>query len=279
MTLIRLPADAGVDEILGHIEEHGYCVVERLVSPEIIEQLNQEMAPHLAAGSYGVELLGAKTRRIGGLLARSPASHKLIANPKVLAVADRHLSPAAGNFQLSLTMLNCLGPGEKPQGLHRDEMVWGFPFPVDYPIGLNTVWALDDFTKENGGTRVFPGSHKSDLPMEAYNEEDAVIAVMPKGSAIIYSGKLVHAAGGNSSQATRSALLVDYAVGWVRQEENQFLSTPIEVARTFPREVQKLMGYDMGAIGIGHAFSFEHPLVALYPEWSPLPCTSEPPPP
>ena len=73
---------------------------------------------------------------------------------------------------------------------------------------------------------------------------------MPRGSALIYSGKLYHGAGENKSDRVRKALDLGYAVGWVRQEENQYLSFFIEIARTLPEDLLRLMGY-AGAHGYG----------------------------
>ncbi len=277
MSLIRLSSGASSDEVMAILQEHGYCIVENLASPAEIDAINGEMARHLeAAHSGNVEGLGTRTRRAGALISRSPASRRLIAHPSVLQIADRLLRKNATAFQLNLTQLICIDPGEQAQVLHRDENAWDhFAFPIDYDVELSTIWALDDFTEENGATRIVPGSHKTDRALGLYSQADTLPALMPRGSLLVYSGKVVHGGGANRSRSSRRALNVDYCVAWVRQEENQYLTIPIEVARTLDRDLQKLMGYQMGSVGMGYVRNYEDPVVALYPDMGPVPGITE----
>lgn len=278
MSLFRVSADTKLDEIMAGIDEHGYCIVERLLPEAAIDAVNAEMAPYLEGADTGqYATLGTKTRRSGALIARSPASHRLIMDPLVLSVADRLLRRTATVVQLNLTQIICIDPGEKAQFLHRDEMAWdAYPhFPRDYHIELSTIWALDDFTEENGATRIVPGSHRSDRFADSYTPEETMAAEMSKGSVLVYSGKTVHGGGANRSAATRRACNIDYCVGWVRQEENQYLTVPIETARTLDPELRNLMGYQMGAAAIGYVRDYEDPIVALHPDMGPAPVKND----
>jgi ectoine hydroxylase-related dioxygenase (phytanoyl-CoA dioxygenase family) len=86
---------------------------------------------------------------------------------------------------------------------------------------------------------------------------------MPRGSALFYTGKVFHGAGANRSAQIRRAINITYAVGWVRQEENQFLSCPLDIARTLPDDLLKVMGYQMGCFALGYVRDFEDPMVAI----------------
>jgi ectoine hydroxylase-related dioxygenase (phytanoyl-CoA dioxygenase family) len=78
-----------------------------------------------------------------------------------------------------------------------------------------------------------------------------------------YSGKVYHGAAANKSDKVRQGINITYCVGWVRQEENQYLSTPIGVARTLDPDLLKLMGYQMGGLAMGYIRDFEDPMRAI----------------
>ncbi|MEM8769094.1 MAG: phytanoyl-CoA dioxygenase family protein [Pseudomonadota bacterium] len=142
-------------------------------------------------------------------------------------------------------------PGESDQLLHRDRDAWGGYLPRDIETQLNTMWALTDFTAENGATRVAPGSAARPKEREPAPEE-IVQAEMTRGSVLFFTGSVIHAGGGNNSNDVRMGLNVDYCLDWLRQEENQYLSCPPEIARTLPQELTELMGYTAGGIALGY---------------------------
>ena len=266
---ISLSSSATLDEVMAVLNMQGYCIIEKLVTENVMDAVNAEMAPFVdkvkdkntAEHSSGLHI-----HRCGALIARSPSSHQLIQHPLVLAAANRWLGRNASVFQLNLTQIIRIAPKGKPQGLHRDEAAWDFyQFPLDYEVGLNSMWALDDFTEENGATRVVPESHISHRNPSSYTYADTLPAEMPKGSLMIWSGKLVHGGGANKSKSARRGLNIDYCVGWVRQEENQYLSVPVKVARSLDDSLLKLMGYQRGGGMVGYVRDFEEPLVALNP--------------
>jgi ectoine hydroxylase-related dioxygenase (phytanoyl-CoA dioxygenase family) len=168
----------------------------------------------------------------------------------------------ASRFQLQLTQIISVYPGSPAQKLHQDETIWDFfPFPLDYQPQCSLLWALTDYTEENGATRVVPNSQ--DQKGRRYSYEESLPAEMKRGSALFYTGKIFHGAGENRSNGVRMALNATYCAGWLRQEENQYLTTPIEVARTLPDDLLKLMGYQMGCLGMGYIRDFEDPLVTV----------------
>ncbi|WP_197382175.1 phytanoyl-CoA dioxygenase family protein, partial [Mycolicibacterium mengxianglii] len=244
----HLPNTATMEEISSALREDGFVIVDNLVPPELMDQIAEELTDYIDTTPAGRDdFVGRLTRRTGGLIARSPASRELVMHPLVLAVVGEMLKKATA-YQLHLTQIISVYPGETAQPLHRDELAWDFfPFPEDYDVQCNTIWAMTDFTKENGATRVVPGSHKVyDKQGKDYTEADEARAVMAKGSVFFYTGKVYHSAAPNVSDMVRQGINITYAVGWVRQEENQYLSCPIEIAKTLDDDLLKVMGYQMG---------------------------------
>lgn len=264
-----LSASSTIDDVMATLNKQGYCIIENLMPEDVMDAVNAEMEPHIDAiknmkteeHSQGVYI-----HRCGGLIGRSPSSHQLIQHPMVLAAANQFLTKNASVVQLNLTQIIRVSPNGNPQILHRDESAWDFyQFPIDYEVELSSMWALDDFTEENGATRVVPGSHTSSRSHVSYSHADTIAAEMPKGSLMIWSGKLVHGGGENKTQIARRGLNIDYCVGWVRQEENQYLSVPIESVRSLDEGLIKLMGYQRGGNLVGYIRDYEEPMAALYP--------------
>jgi ectoine hydroxylase-related dioxygenase (phytanoyl-CoA dioxygenase family) len=261
--LQRLSSDATSDQVAAAIRADGACIVERLASEELLDRFAAEMAPwmeHVAPG--GEDFTGTYTRRAGALIARSPAARELVTHPLVLGTVPKVL-PKHTAFQLHLTQTIAIGPGETSQLIHRDQWAWDFfPFPSGFDVQCNTIWALTDFTEENGATRVVPGSNSWDDRLRI-DATDTVPATMPRGSVLLYSGSVYHGGGANNSLDTRVGINITYCLGWLRQEENQYLSCPPEIARTLDPELLKLMGYRHGAFALGYSDDLRDPLQAL----------------
>jgi ectoine hydroxylase-related dioxygenase (phytanoyl-CoA dioxygenase family) len=263
-TIPRFDAAAASEQVAAALREHGVAIVEHLAPPELCDAVEADLQPHIAATpTGGDEFTGAHTRRTGALLARAPSTTDMIAHPLVLDVADKVLWEKKTTFQLHLTQAITIGPGADPQYLHRDQWCFDFfPFPDDMHVEVSTIWALDDFTEANGATRVVPGSHGSADP-RSWTMSDTVAAEMPRGSVVLYTGRTVHGGGANTSDRWRTGVNVDYVLGWLRQEENQYLSVPIEIVRQLPKRVQELMGYEMGAYALGYIDDVRSPMRLL----------------
>ena len=150
--------------------------------------------------------------------------------------------------------------------IHRDQWAYdSYSFAKDYPVQLATIWAMTDFTAQNGATRIIPGSHRFEDKLR-FTESDTEPAEMAKGSVVLYAGATYHGAGANRSNETRSGITVQYNVSWLRQEENQYLSVPIDIARTLPVELLRLMGYQFGAYSLGYADDLRDPIEIVRPE-------------
>ena len=224
------------------------------------------MAPFLEAAPKGADDFdGLETRRTGSLMARSPSTHGVILDPTVLGVADRALAHAT-NYQLHCTQIIDVGPGSNPQPIHRDQWAFDFfPFPKGFDSTFSTMWALTDFTAENGATRVVPGS-RQDEHRKQFAPEDALPAEMKSGSVLLYTGSLYHGGGENQSDGHRVGLIVHYSLAWLRQEENQYLGCPQEVLDELPEQLLRLMGYAKGSYSLGFIDGGQDPIVAVRPD-------------
>jgi ectoine hydroxylase-related dioxygenase (phytanoyl-CoA dioxygenase family) len=263
MSIPRFSAKAEGPAVIEALQKEGCAIVERLVEPAVMERALAEVRPYLEATALGPDdFAGRRTRRTGGLVARSQTCRDLIMHPLVLAAVGGVLSKAT-SFQLHLTQVIAIGPGEKGQPIHRDQWAFDFfPFPQGYEVQCNTIWAMNDFTAENGGTRVVPGSNRAEDRL-AFAEEQTQAAEMPAGSVLFYTGALYHGGGANRSQSVRYGLNLTYVVSWLRQEENQYLAVPAEIARTLPVPLLRLIGYQRGAYALGYVDDLRDPLDVL----------------
>lgn len=262
--ICRLPATATADEIARDLHAHGVVIIERLLDHEVCDRLTAELAPWLETTPYGGDpFSGVRTRRTGGLLSKCPTSAAMVAHPVVLEVVDRVLWPKKTTFQLHLTQSIAIGPDSPAQMLHRDHWCFDFfPFPRDVDVEVSTIWALTDFTEVNGATRVVPDSHRT--PDDAvYSPADTLPAEMPRGSVVLYLGSTVHGGGANLSDEVRIGVNVDYVLGWLRQEENQYLTYSLDEVRGFPERVQRLLGYEPGAYALGYIDGGRSPMTLL----------------
>jgi len=217
----------------------GYVILERLIDEAGCDLVRRE-AQGLFVGSGRNAFEGFKTQRVYNILAKTRVADDLIDHPRVLALLDRIFEP---NYLLSNAQFINILPGEEAQALHHDDGFYKLPRPHPQ-LGAATIWAIDDFTADNGATAIIPESHlwNSDaLP----RSEQTIPCVMPAGSAIFFLGTLWHGGGANRSNRPRLAFTGQYCAPWLRQQENFFLEVPREIARTLRPAIQGLMGYSI----------------------------------
>ncbi len=252
MGVQTLPADASQEDILAVLEADGAAIVANLISAEQVKEMVDQVTPFIQQTPMGRDdFSGRHTQRTGALVARTPACHDLILHPSILPTAETFLGPFTDKIILHLTQTIHINPGNPAQPLHRDRLAWGTHIPQTIEPQFNTIWALTDFTAENGATRCVPGSHKWDWQRRA-EPEQIVQAEMPAGSVFIYTGSVLHSGGENRSSEARMGLNLTYTLGWLRQEENQYLSCPPHIARTLAPELQELLGYTQGNYALGY---------------------------
>ena len=263
MTVQHLPPDASADDVAAVIAADGCAIIDRLAPPKLLDRVDTEMSAHVERTPYGTDdFAGPRTRRTGGLVARSEASRELVLDELVLGTVD-HVLAHVNNYQLHLTQLIRIEPGAPPQVVHRDQWAFDFfTFPTGYQVQCNTIWAATDFTEANGATRVVPGSHLAEDKLR-FELADTEPAEMERGSVLLYVGSLYHGGGPNQSDADRVGVNITYSVGWLRQEENQFLTVPPEIARELPERLQRLLGYSLGAYALGYVDDLRDPLDVL----------------
>lgn len=267
--ILSAHAPALADEVAARVERDGYAiltdVLDRGTCAALVEEIERiERDQAIPFGKNDFE--GFRTRRIFNLIARGPRFRELVVNPTILAVVEAILGEG---YLLSGTTSMHIGPGETPQLLHPDDGMVTLPRPHPATM-VTTLWALSDFTSENGATRFVPGSHKRPgLVPQAGEDAEAICAAMPAGSVLVFHASLWHGGGPNSTRdSERYGLSIQYVAGWCRQQQNLMLGTPREVVATYPRRLQELIGYSLFRNVMGHV-DRENPLRLLDVEIEP----------
>ncbi len=241
-------------QIAAALDESGCVVVHGMNTGSQVDRVKDELAPYMSTVAVQESdnpdsFYPANTRRVPALMARSNSSHRMALNPLVADLCDEHLGPNCELYQLHVSAALEIGPGAREQILHREEDPFTF-FTLPRPkMILATMWAMGDFTKVNGATLLVPGSHRWQSERKAAPDE-VVSAEMPMGSMLVWLGGTLHAAGANMSNEWRYGVILTYSLGWLRQEENQYLDLPADIAETMSSELKTLVGYKMhGSLG------------------------------
>jgi ectoine hydroxylase-related dioxygenase (phytanoyl-CoA dioxygenase family) len=239
----------------GHLERmkrDGFTIVENAIDPGLVEQLRQDiwrLERELAVQPASNLFEGVRTTRIYNLLARGAIYQQVPVHEHVLPIVEGVLD--RGCLVSSLSSI-AIGPGEAAQPLHADDQLIPLPKP-HVSIICNSMWALTDFTAENGATRVVPGSHRADRSPQPFGEPvETIAAEMPAGSVMVFDGSIWHGGGANRTNERRLGLAMNYCSGWMRQQENQQLGIPLEIARTFSPRLRALAGFGLYRKLIGH---------------------------
>jgi hypothetical protein len=248
----RNPADAtdpvgegsseSIDRLAASVREQGYAIAPGIVPPALVGELTQTIDRLLVdlAIPYGQNaFLGRATRRIFNLLARDPAFREVPVFDGTLPVVERLLDDEC--LLSSLTAIE-MGPGQARQPLHCDDGSHGLPRPGPTSIVV-AIWALTDFTRENGGTHLVPGSHRESRIPRKGDQPETIQAEMPAGSVLFYDASLWHGGGENRTGDRRLGIVANYCAGFLRQEECQLLALPREQVAEFPPRLRRLVGY------------------------------------
>lgn len=253
-----MAASIDVAAVLDEIRREGYAVRTGVLAPAEVAALREALDPLVAATPRGRNPFeGFHTRRVYSPLAKTRALDDLVLSPWMEELATGLIGP----HTLSSLIAIDIGPGEVAQEIHYDAAA--YPLPRTFrEVVFNTMWALDDFTADNGATVVYPGSHlweDGTPPPEA----EPVQAVMPAGSVLIWPGRTLHGGGANHTDRPRLGLVIELVAGWLRQHENIQAAVPPEVARELPERMQELIGYHLYPQFLGYVDG-RHPRKVLH---------------
>jgi ectoine hydroxylase-related dioxygenase (phytanoyl-CoA dioxygenase family) len=253
--------EAAIQRLAAQVRSEGWVVIPNAIDESLVDAIHEDLLRlEKSLGIVPADNLfeGLHTTRIYNLLIHGPLYERIPIHPNILPVAEQVLDP--GLLVSSLSSI-AIGPTESAQPIHSDDQVIPIPKPHP-PIICNTMWAITDFTEENGATRLCPGTHLADHspnPLEMY---DSVPAEMAKGSVLVWVGSLWHGGGSNHTDQRRVGIAMNYCAGFIRQQENQQLGIPLDTVKRFPRRLQELCGFSIYNGLIGH-IDKQHPGKAL----------------
>ncbi|MHB8592726.1 MAG: phytanoyl-CoA dioxygenase family protein [Acidimicrobiales bacterium] len=249
--------DATAERYAEKIRTEGWVVVPGAIDLELVDTINDDLLRlEKDLGIVPADNLfeGVHTTRIYNLLVHGPIYERIPVHPNVLPLVEKILDP--GLLISSLSSI-AIGPDESAQPIHSDDQLVPLPKPHP-PIICNTMWAITDFTEENGATRLCPGTHVADRSPNPLEHYDTIPAEMSKGSVLVWVGSLWHGGGANTTQSRRVGIAMNYCAGYIRQQENQQLGIPLATLRHFPRRLQELCGFSIYNGLMGH-IDKQHP--------------------
>ena len=268
-------------EILEVLAQDGGVIVHNMLSPQVVANLLKELAPQSESSQVGPKsdnenvnyFWGQQTKRFTRLAQRSQTfADEVLVHPILTGVADELLKPSCASYWMNTGQMMIVMPGGAPQYMHRDSDDWpAMCSPTAPPCQISCMFALSDFTAENGATRVAPGSHLwSDYSRQATDEE-ITQAVMPAGSGMIYLGKTLHSAGANKTEnEARYGMHLSYVLGWLTPEEAGCLGVTEDRAKTFTKQQQQLLGYrcyDASDLNGGRLWTVDYEDVPVGLKW------------
>jgi ectoine hydroxylase-related dioxygenase (phytanoyl-CoA dioxygenase family) len=254
-----------IERHLAELRVDGFTILESLLDGPEIARIKDELAPYLRGELMGRnDFEGRCTERVYALLAKAPSIAAMVEHPATLSLLDRLLPR---NYLLSAALAIHVHPGETPQPFHSDDGAGGLGLPKPRrAFGYSTIWALDDFTTDNGATEVIPGSHHWPSEREP-NENDVHKVIMHAGSAVLFDGTLLHRGGANVSDHTRLAVTPQYCAPGLRQIENMVLAVPPKLARQYSNRLQSLLGYSIIDPGFMGYVDGRHPKTLIDPDY------------
>lgn len=263
-TLTTLPATATLEEAIAVIERDGGVILEDFFDSRTVEELRADIDAAMGSTPWGQDdFSGHHTKRLYGIFQHTRHAATTVRHPMYAGIASHFLEvPRSGylgedrfelppSYTVGVSSIIDIHPGEGAQPLHRDDGVWMWRHPEGYhQARVQIMVAVTDFTAENGGTMVIPGSHLWDDD-RGPTVEEAVPTEMRSGSALIWVGGTFHGGGTNTSDSNRIGLTIGLDLGFLRQEENAYLTYPTEVVKGFDEDIQRLLGWSVCMPGTG----------------------------
>ena len=241
-TLPGLPAlTTDLEQAKADLDELGIArVADALTADQVAAlraRLTEQAAAEAAAGVAFFDGGDGANQRVWNLPSKGEGFRDLLRHPLVVTLA-RHVLD--GDYCLSSHTANIAGPGGAAMVLHSDQ---GYtPRSIAMALTMNVMWMLDDFTDENGATRLVPGSHRrtEEPPREPV---ETVPGVGPAGTALVFDGRIWHGTGANTTRdAKRHGVLTYFCRPWIRPQENYTLSTHPDVLASADGELRALLG-------------------------------------
>jgi len=257
VTDTRTLSDDAVERYAEQVRSDGWVVIPDAIDADMVDAINDDLLRlERDLGIVPADNLfeGVHTTRIYNLLVHGHLYERIPVHPNVLPIVEKVLDP--GLLISSLSSI-AIGPDESAQPIHSDDQLVPLPKPHP-PIICNTMWAITDFTEENGATRLCPGTHVADHSPNPLEHYDSIPAEMAKGSVLVWVGSLWHGGGANTTAARRVGIAMNYCAGYIRQQENQQLGIPRQTAKGFSRRLQELCGYSIYNGLMGH-IDKQHP--------------------
>jgi len=241
-------ADAIAERMLGD----GAVIVRNVLGQRTLDAFNaeidewfarQDAAPRTYMNDTVTHFFGPQTRHLAGLAGKSKVFRgEVLCHEVLMAQCERVLRPHCAAYQLNFADVMDRGPGAARQLIHRDDGIWPYLPRQAFPLEFATMIALGPFTPEMGATLIVPGSHRWDADRQPEPHE-IVAAGLEPGDAVFYLGSTLHAGGENRTRQRRRGMHLSYCLGWLRTEDNNYLTAPIDLVRTLPREQQAILGY------------------------------------
>lgn len=253
----------GVEAVTSALADDGAVIVRDILEPGTLQSFRDDMESHASGHRAGTvaeslsvqKFWGANTKRFTRLAHRSATFVEILTDPLYLAVADEVLLPNCNDYWMNTGQMMIIGPGEKAQWLHRDADNWPtMCVPNGFEVTLSCLFAISEFTAEVGATRVVPGSHRWDDYRRKATDEETCQAVMPAGSGMIYTGRVLHSGGANlTSDQWRYGLHISYVLGWLTPEEASPLGASWADVAHLSETAQRLLGWRCSGQRDAHA--------------------------
>ena len=257
--------DTPLDAIGAILECDGCIIVRDAIDHGTIDSLLGDLELYLERKPCGNgDFVGYHTKRLHSLFGKSRSTRDFVLHDRILDIMDLTLLPWCDSYQLNSNSITAIGPDETPQPLHRDDLLYPLAHPSERNATCTAFWALTDFTEENGATRIIPGSHRWD-DTRVPKDEETTGAVMSKGSVCAFTGGVYHGGGRNlTPDFWRIGMFTGFTLGWLRQEQNWYLSVTPEEVRQMPEKLARLLGFNLHKPFLGWVQDFQDPYDVIH---------------
>ena len=229
------------------LDERGAIVIPDVLSISEIEAYKERLLALAAAerkDDSAILHTDGKGQHVRWLVNKGEMFERMVAHPKVTSYFEYLLGE---DYTLSTLTSNIISPGAADGSYHVDNVLSTMPEPLpNFPMVANSLWLLDDFTPENGGTRYVPGSHRffAKPPNGLTNHPQEVRLAAPKGSVFLFNGAVWHSAGANHTDQPRIALICFCCRSFIKPMFDFIHYLKPEVVDRATPEMRRIYGFD-----------------------------------